>query len=119
MRVDIFNDPQMQESFIKKRLEFHFGGIGLKLDVSQSLFSSFDVDRGTRALLNSLRKNRIINPMPLHIWNFGTLRNAKKTFVMHGETSLLSKLLEYGSVAPDKIVENKAYCALYLARDRG
>ncbi|MBD3319395.1 methyltransferase [Candidatus Woesearchaeota archaeon] len=45
---------------IKKRLTFNFSKVTLDLDVSQALFSSFTVDKGTKALLNSLRKNDAI-----------------------------------------------------------
>jgi len=51
----------MLNDFIKKRIEFNFSGLKLGFDVSQSLFSSFQIDIGTQALLNSLRKNTAIN----------------------------------------------------------
>lgn len=47
----------MIENLIKKRIDFNFGGLKLKFDLSQSLFSSADIDLGTKALLNSLRKD--------------------------------------------------------------
>jgi 16S rRNA (guanine1207-N2)-methyltransferase len=53
----VFMDPK----FIKKRIDFNFSSVSLQLDVSESLFSSFDVDTGTRALLNSLRKNESLD----------------------------------------------------------
>jgi 16S rRNA (guanine1207-N2)-methyltransferase len=40
---------------------FNFSKVSLQLDLSESLFSSFDVDLGTKALLKSLRKNENIN----------------------------------------------------------
>lgn len=48
-------------SIIKKRIKFNYGRASLWLDLSESLFSSFDVDVGTKALLNSLRKDDAIN----------------------------------------------------------
>lgn len=47
----------MEKLQVKKRIQFNFGGEKLVFDVSQSLFSSYTVDEGTRILLNSLRKN--------------------------------------------------------------
>jgi len=46
---------------IKKRIKFNYGKASLWLDLSESLFSSFDVDVGTKVLLNSLRKDDAIN----------------------------------------------------------
>jgi 16S rRNA (guanine1207-N2)-methyltransferase len=51
----------LDSSLIKKRVEFNFSKVSLQLDLSESLFSSFNVDLGTKALLNSLRKNRSID----------------------------------------------------------
>lgn len=51
----------LDRSLIKKRIEFNFSKVSLKLDLSESLFSSFDVDVGTKALLNSLRKDNAID----------------------------------------------------------
>ncbi len=51
----------LDSSLIKKRVKFNFSKVSLRLDLSQSLFSSFDVDIGTKALLNSLRKDDAIN----------------------------------------------------------
>lgn len=48
-------------SLIKKRIKFNYGKVSLWLDLSESLFSSFDVDVGTKVLLNSLRKDDAIN----------------------------------------------------------
>ena len=48
----------MIDELVKKRIDFHFGGLKLKFDLSQSLFSSADIDIGTKALMNSLRKNK-------------------------------------------------------------
>jgi len=50
----------LETSIIKKRIEFNFGKVSLRLDMSESLFSSFDVDVGTKVLLNSLRKDDAI-----------------------------------------------------------
>jgi 16S rRNA (guanine1207-N2)-methyltransferase len=52
---------QFDSSLIKKRIHFNLGKVSLQLDLSESLFSSFDVDMGTKVLLNSLRKNVAIN----------------------------------------------------------
>jgi len=51
----------LDASIVKKRIEFNFGRTSLWLDLSESLFSSFGVDVGTRALLNSLRKDDAID----------------------------------------------------------
>jgi 16S rRNA (guanine1207-N2)-methyltransferase len=56
----LFQDT-VPASLIKRRIAFNFSKVSLKLDVSESLFSSFDVDVGTRALLNSLRKNSAVD----------------------------------------------------------
>ncbi len=42
--------------FINKRVKFRFFRQELQFDLSQSLFSSFDVDRGTRLLLKTIAK---------------------------------------------------------------
>ncbi len=49
------------KTLIKKRVSFNFSKVSLRLDLCESLFSSFSVDLGTRALLNSLRKDKAIN----------------------------------------------------------
>lgn len=49
------------KSLIKKRVNFNFSKVSLRLDLCESLFSSFAVDLGTRALLNSLRKDEAID----------------------------------------------------------
>lgn len=46
---------------IKKRISYNYSKVAVILDLSASLFSSFQIDFGTRALLDSLRKNRLIN----------------------------------------------------------
>jgi len=51
----------LDSSLIKKRIVFNFSKVSLQLDLSESLFSSFAVDLGTKALLNSLRKNDAID----------------------------------------------------------
>ena len=51
----------LDSSLIKKRTTFNFSKVSLRFDVSESLFSSFDVDVGTKALLNSLRKDDAID----------------------------------------------------------
>jgi SAM-dependent methyltransferase len=50
----------MYKELIKKRINFNFSKQKLMFDVSQSLFSSTNIDEGTKALLNSLRKNEKI-----------------------------------------------------------
>ena len=47
----------VEGSLVKKRIEFKYSKVSLGLDVNASLFSSHDVDAGTRALLNTLRRN--------------------------------------------------------------
>ena len=51
-------NSSIDSSLIKKRVTFNFSKVSLQLDLSESLFSSFDVDLGTKALLNSLRKDQ-------------------------------------------------------------
>lgn len=51
----------LDSSLLKKRITFNLSKVSLQLDLSESLFSSFDVDVGTKVLLNSLRKNSAIN----------------------------------------------------------
>jgi 16S rRNA (guanine1207-N2)-methyltransferase len=48
-------------ALIKKQVKFNFSKVSLRLDLCESLFSSFTVDLGTQALLNSLRKNEAID----------------------------------------------------------
>jgi len=50
----------LDASLVKKRVRFNFSKVSLQFDLSESLFSSLGVDVGTRALLNSLRKNKAI-----------------------------------------------------------
>ncbi|VVB80684.1 putative S-adenosylmethionine-dependent methyltransferase [uncultured archaeon] len=52
----------MLSSQIHKRINFNFEGQKLIFDTSRILFSSAQVDEGTKELLNSLRKNKEINP---------------------------------------------------------
>jgi 16S rRNA (guanine1207-N2)-methyltransferase len=49
------------KALIKKRVSFNFSKVSLRLDLCESLFSSFSVDLGTKALLNSLRKDEAID----------------------------------------------------------
>jgi len=49
------------KTLIKKRVSFNFSKVSLRLDLCESLFSSFSVDLGTKALLNSLRKDDAID----------------------------------------------------------
>jgi 16S rRNA (guanine1207-N2)-methyltransferase len=51
----------LDSSLINRRISFNFSRISLRLDLSESLFSSFEVDVGTKILLNSLRKNEAID----------------------------------------------------------
>jgi 16S rRNA G1207 methylase RsmC len=51
----------MDQALIKKRIDFKFSKQELQFDVEQSLFSSYGIDNGTKALLNSLRKNETID----------------------------------------------------------
>lgn len=48
----------LNQKLIKKQIKFNWSGISTIFDSSQALFSSVDIDLGTRALLNSLRKNK-------------------------------------------------------------
>jgi len=48
-------------TLIKKQVSFNFSKVSLRLDLCESLFSSFSVDLGTKALLNSLRKDDSID----------------------------------------------------------
>ena len=52
---------KIDNSLIKKRINFNWSGISTSFDSSQALFSSVDIDVGTQALLNSLRKNKAID----------------------------------------------------------
>ena len=52
---------KIDNSLIKKRIIFNWSGISTSFDSSQALFSSVDIDVGTQALLNSLRKNKGID----------------------------------------------------------
>jgi 16S rRNA (guanine1207-N2)-methyltransferase len=52
----------MLPSQIHKRINFNFEGQKLIFDTTRLLFSSAKVDEGTKELLNSLRKNKDINP---------------------------------------------------------
>jgi methylase of polypeptide subunit release factors len=54
-------DCIIDESLITKRIRFNFSRVSLNFDVNESLFSSYDIDVGTKALLNSLRKNKTID----------------------------------------------------------
>ncbi len=49
------------KALIKKRVKFNFSKVSLRLDLCESLFSSFAVDLGTQALMNSLRKDEAID----------------------------------------------------------
>ena len=49
------------KTLIKKRVSFNLSKVSLRLDLCESLFSSFSVDLGTKALLNSLRKDDAID----------------------------------------------------------
>ena len=49
------------KALIKKQVSFNFSKVSLRLDLCESLFSSFSVDLGTKALLNSLRKDEAID----------------------------------------------------------
>jgi predicted RNA methylase len=48
-------DPRLQK-LVNKQIAFQFHGEKLKFDLSMGLFSSFDVDAGSRLLLKSLAK---------------------------------------------------------------
>ncbi|MCX7024637.1 MAG: methyltransferase [Spirochaetes bacterium] len=45
-------------SFVNKTVDFKFDGADVRLDLSHALFSSFDVDQGTRLLLRTLGASR-------------------------------------------------------------
>ena len=45
------------EEFINKRIRVSFPNINIEIALSQYLFSSFDIDRGTRLLLNTIFQN--------------------------------------------------------------
>lgn len=46
--------PQDTDPFFKKTIDFHYRGHSLRFRASQSLFSSHEIDRGTRLLLRTL-----------------------------------------------------------------
>ena len=58
--ISITPSLKMIKEFIKKRIDFNFGSQKLVFDLNQSLFSSYNIDEGTKILLNSLRKNKEI-----------------------------------------------------------
>ena len=45
------------DAYIHKTVQFQFSGISLKIALSQSLFSSFEIDRGSRLLLKCVAGN--------------------------------------------------------------
>jgi 16S rRNA (guanine1207-N2)-methyltransferase len=49
-------DPRIQK-LVNKQVDFQFHGVKLKFDLSMGLFSSFDIDAGSRLLLKSLAKD--------------------------------------------------------------
>lgn len=52
---------ELPDNLVKKRIVFRHSRVTSYFDVSQSLFSSFEIDVGTKTLLNSLRKNKSID----------------------------------------------------------
>jgi len=54
-------EHEILKTLVKKRVNFNFSSVSLRLDLCESLFSSFAVDLGTQALLNSLRKDEAID----------------------------------------------------------
>lgn len=54
-------EPAYLDQFIHKRVTFRFSRQELRFDLSQSLFSSFDIDKGSRLLLKTLAKELDIN----------------------------------------------------------
>ncbi len=59
MQTETFG--KIDKGLIKKHLNFQMDKVAVLFDTSQALFSSVGIDRGTQALLNSLRKNNAIN----------------------------------------------------------
>jgi 16S rRNA G1207 methylase RsmC len=48
------------EGLVNKTVEFAYRGARLKLDLSHALFSSFDIDSGTRLLLKEIAHDKVI-----------------------------------------------------------
>jgi SAM-dependent methyltransferase len=48
------------EPYVNKSVPFKFNGAELKLDLSHALFSSFDVDRGTKLLLKAAARDPVL-----------------------------------------------------------
>ena len=48
--------------YSNKEISFRFNGKSLSFFLSQSLFSSFDIDEGTKLLLKTLSKNSMVKP---------------------------------------------------------
>jgi ornithine cyclodeaminase/alanine dehydrogenase-like protein (mu-crystallin family) len=46
--------------YVNKSVPFKFNGAELKLDLSHALFSSFDVDRGTKLLLKAAARDPVL-----------------------------------------------------------
>jgi len=62
-------------SLIKKRITLNFSKVPLKLDVSESLFSSFDVDVGTKAASSTVSGRIALSTVRVFlIWAVDTVR---------------------------------------------
>lgn len=48
------------DSFVNKTVEFKFNGAELRFDLSHALFSSFDIDLGTRLLLKAAARDPVL-----------------------------------------------------------
>jgi hypothetical protein len=47
-------------SYVNKTVEFKFNGAALRFDLSHALFSSFDIDQGTRLLLRTVARDPVL-----------------------------------------------------------
>ncbi len=48
------------DSYVNKNVEFKFNGAELRFDLSHALFSSFDIDLGTRLLLKTVARDPVL-----------------------------------------------------------
>lgn len=57
------DETGFMERFINKQVDFRFHGRSLKFDLSQSLFSSHDIDDGSRILLKSIARHAAVDQL--------------------------------------------------------
>jgi len=48
------------DSYVNKKVDFKFNGAALRFDLSHALFSSFDIDAGTRLLLKTVARDPVL-----------------------------------------------------------